>query len=68
MNDQHLTTTKRVVCPHGAVMELRIESVMTDAGITTRVTEALCSICLRELAAKAVVLFDHEQITQEKGK
>ena len=45
-----LETTKRVVCPHGNPMELRIETQIVDRTYETTVTESICKECLRELA------------------
>lgn len=45
-----IVTNRRVVCPHGNVMELRIESNLTETGMATKVTQQVCRACLLAVA------------------
>lgn len=49
MDDVQVTTTKRVVCRHGADNWLRFESTKTETGYIYRATECICKACLEEM-------------------
>jgi hypothetical protein len=55
MEDVTATTTKRVVCRHGADNYLRFESTMTDTGYTYKATECICPECLKELRLAGIL-------------
>lgn len=55
MQDQRLETTRRTVCPHGAVNELVIKTELVGFVYKTTMTERICEECLLEYAASAIL-------------
>lgn len=45
-----VTTTNRIVCPHGNVCELRMETTREGNAFKFKVTELICKACLSAAA------------------